>query len=264
MSEFTAAEIHALRDLAESRPGMRILVIGARALAHWIPMPWRKTFDIDVSIPISADEWNELHPTLPGWTAVAAREAAWRVGDGVEIDVLPVSTRDLAAGRMIWPRTGFEMNVQNLRHAFEHAIDVELESGLTIGIAPIAVLVALKATAYMDRPLEREKDLADIAHILEWYPPEDDPRRYEFEVIDLGFTMETVGCFILGKEIAAIIDPPDRVPVVQVIERVQEESDGGRARSLMLRKGPQIWKGDPRALLDRLAALAEGIQIAPH
>ena len=259
MSEFSPAEIRAFRGLAEARPGIRIVLIGARALAHWIPMGWRKTFDIDVSIPITTDEWNELHPTLSGWTAVAAHEAAWKVGDGVRIDVVPVGATDLAAGRIIWPRTGLEMNVQSFRHAFDRAIDVELEPGLSIGIAPLPVLVALKATAYMDQPLEREKDLADLAHILQWYPPEDDLRRFELEVIDRAYTMETAGCFILGREIASVLEPADRVPVVQVIERVREESDGGRARSVMLRQGPRIWGNDPRALLDRIEAVADGI-----
>ncbi len=259
MSEFSAAEIRALRDLAESRPGIRIVLIGARALAHWVPMRWRQSFDIDVSIRITRVEWEEIHPTLLDWTAVTAHEAAWRVGDEVRIDVIPVGATDLAAGLIHWPRSGLEMNVRNLRHAFERAIDIELEPGFRIGVAPVPVLVSLKATAYMDRPQERERDLADLAHILQWYPPDDDPRRFELAVIDRGHTMDTAGCFILGTEIARQIDPADRAPVIQIIERVREESDGGRARSIMLRQGPRIWENDPRALLDRLDAVADGI-----
>ncbi|HEY6559879.1 MAG TPA: hypothetical protein VI072_21495 [Polyangiaceae bacterium] len=52
--------------------------------------------------------------------------------------------------------------------AFEHAEQRKVVHGYTASVAPPRVVAVLKMTAYCDRPVEREHDLEDIAHL--WRP----------------------------------------------------------------------------------------------
>ena len=57
-------------------------------------------------------------------------------------------------------------------------------------VAAIPVLALLKMTAFIDKPVERARDLADLARILEGYLEDYDERRFGSEIIELGIEFE--------------------------------------------------------------------------
>src|ERR1700737_870431 len=94
---------------------------------------------------------------------------------GIKGDVLPAGPSLLAAGEVVWPSTGARMNLTGLRLALEKSIPFEIEPGLSIPVAPVVVISVLKMISYMDRPPVRERDLHDLAYILDnCVPPTDD------------------------------------------------------------------------------------------
>lgn len=79
-------------------------------------------------------------------------------------------------------------------------------------------------TAYLDRPFEREKDLRDLAHILDNYPPNDDDRLFDDEFDDTGLTEEQRRGAILARELAPLIGDDDRAVVNAFIAKMHRDS----------------------------------------
>lgn len=197
MNNFTRAQAQALRQLAELWPD-GLCLIGASALACQIDLP-RHTGDLDISVSVSLDELAAGLGRLDGWKRNPRKEHEWLSATGVKVDVLPAGPTLLAAGEIVWPATGVRMNLTGMRLALATANRIEIESGFSIRVAPVPVIAVLKMISYLDRPAERERDLHDLAHILDKHVAPGDDRRFAPAVLDAGVAMSTpVPTFLVG------------------------------------------------------------------
>jgi len=204
---FTPDQCQALRQFAELWSDTKFCLIGASALACQIDLP-RRTDDLDISVAVSLDKLAAGLPRLDGWRRDPKKEHEWLSPAGIKVDVLPAGPSLLAAGEVVWPGTGARMNLTGLRLALERSITFEVEAGLLIPVAPVEVIAVLKMISYLDRPEERERDLYDLAFILEDHVAPDNERRFAPEVLDAGVAFEHASAYLLGYDLRGLVNDP--------------------------------------------------------
>lgn len=259
MSSLTAGQTASLRALRRLWPDTPLSLIGATALGIQLASFHRHTYDLDVTVAASLEDIPTHLRTLGGWRRHPNREQEWLSPHGVKVDLIPASPELLAAGYIVWPESGIRMSLLGLRHAFERTRSVNLETGLSLEVAPMAAIAILKMVSYQERPRERMRDLGDIAHILEGYLPDEDPRRFADDVIRLDIQYEEVSSYVLGVDLARMVNPAERLTVESFASLVQNDADGGFAQAAMLRDGPPDWHRSREELLLRLRALRRGL-----
>jgi predicted nucleotidyltransferase len=257
VTAFTTAQCQALRELADLWRDTRFCLIGASALACQIDLR-RQTDDLDISVSVSLDELAAGLPRLKAWKRNPEKEHEWRSPVGIKVDVVPAGPSLLAAGEIIWPGTGVRMNLTGVRLALEQGITFEVDRGLSIPVAPVAVIAVLKMISYLDRPAERGRDLQDLAIILEDHVAPDDERRFAVEVLDAGVAFEHASAYLLGRDLRKIVNPSERKGVEDFMARVRDEQHPSATQARMARLGPPSWNQDPDALLARVEAFGLG------
>jgi predicted nucleotidyltransferase len=257
VTAFTTGQCQALRQLAELWNDTRFCLIGASALACQIDLP-RQTNDLDISVSVSLDELAARLPRLDGWRRNPTKEHEWLSSAGIKVDVLPAAPLLLAAGEVIWPNTGARMNLTGLRLALERGMAFEVEPGLSIPVAPVAVITVLKMISYLDRPAERERDLHDLAYIFEDYVSPDNERRFAPEVLDAGVEFEHASAYLLGHDLRQLVNGAERNGVEAFVARVRDERHPSGTQGKMARLGPSSWNGDADELMARVEAFVLG------
>jgi predicted nucleotidyltransferase len=257
VTAFTKEQAEALRQLTELWRDTRFCLIGASALACQIDLP-RKTDDLDISVSVSLDELAAGLPRLKRWKRNPKKEHEWLLPNGVKVDVLPAGPSLLAAGEIIWPETGTRMSLTGMRLALERGITFEVEPGFSIAVAPVAVIAVLKIISYMDRPAQRERDLHDVAHILENYVRPDDERRFATDVLDAEVSYERASAYLLGRDLRQVVNDAERKGVDDFVARVRDERHPSATQARLARLGPRSWGQDPDELLARVEAFVLG------
>jgi predicted nucleotidyltransferase len=257
VTAFTTGQGQALRQLAELWRDTNFCLIGASALVCQVDLP-RRTYDLDISVSVSLDDLTAAMPHLKGWKRNPRQEHEWLSPLGIKVDVLPAGPSLLAAGEVVWPSTGARMNLTGLRLALEKSIPLEIEPGLSIPVAPVVVISVLKMISYMDRPPVRERDLHDLAYILDNYVPPADERRFAQEVIDAQVKYEHASAYLLGHDLRALVNDAERQGVTRFIECVQNERHPSGTQARMARLGPSTWAQNPDELLARVKAFVLG------
>ena len=151
------------------------------------------------------------------------------------------------------------MNLVGFRLAFTDAVSVELASGSAVRVASLRSLVVLKIAAYLDRPWERDSDLADIAHILSEYVASTADQRWSDEILELGLDFEDVSPFVLGKELGALVDSAERHLVQSFLSAIEDPEDRLSTLPRMAARAPAGWT-DPGRLRMRLLAFRRGFE----
>jgi predicted nucleotidyltransferase len=123
-------------------------------------------------------------------------------------------------------------------------------------------LVVLKIAAYLDRPRERDTDLADIAHIMSEYVGSTADRRWSDEIVDLGMDFEDVSPFVLGQEIGALVDAAERRLLQKFFATIEAPEDPLSTLHRMAERAPAAWR-DPARLRLRLSTFRRGIETQP-
>jgi predicted nucleotidyltransferase len=252
---FTEAQVAAMRDLRKVWPNVPLVLVGAGGLAVHRPMHWRKTNDLDLSISLPVSEFPGGLERLPGWRRHSRQEHEFTSPEGVKIDFIPAGPQEIARRELVWPN-GFRMNLTGFRHVFTRALPLEMEPGPEIQVAPLPVIALLKMVAWLDRPAERERDLEDLAHLLDEFVEPHDEAFYGPDITSQQIEYELVSAYLLGCEIGGIANDEERSLVERFIERLL--ADEG-TRSLMARLGPRSWKGDAEELVPRLQAFWRGV-----
>jgi predicted nucleotidyltransferase len=235
------------------------VLIGASALLLRLDTEWRTTRDLDLVVVSSVEGLDDAFARLSGWSRDPRRENRLTNATRVGVDVLPAGPKQLEAGSIEW-RDGRRMSTVGLRHVFEHSDRLEIAKGYSWPVARVSVLTLLKAAAYRDRPNERERDLEDLAQILEYYPSFTDPGRFEPDPRAEGLSFEARGPYLLGRELGAFVDERERRILDDLIGRLLRETDRGVAQGVMLREAPAGWGRDPRALIERVRGLEIGLE----
>jgi predicted nucleotidyltransferase len=210
-------------------PNRRVVLIGAAALSCQLDMRWRRTNDIDLTAVGDPAELAMELATL-GWVRDSRLEYRWTSPNGIRVDVLPATFELLAERRLVFAETGQVMNLTGFDLAFDHVRKLEVEPGCFVDVATIPVVVILKMAAWLDRPSDRERDLEDVAHVLDEYLSSDDLRRWSDEMIDADVQYEEQSAFALGRDIAAIAREDHGALIETFLRVVGDESRPSFAR----------------------------------
>ena len=249
----TAGQLAAIRDIQQLWPEAKVVVIGAAALGFHFDMSWRRTADVDLALTLTLDALPNLS-RQGGWRQHPKREHEFTSPDGARLDLIPAGPQLLQAGGLQW-RDGGVMSLVGLDLAFKHA--VQHESG--VFVAPASVVAVLKMVAFGERPADRERDLVDIAHLLDAYVKEDDARRWDEAPDDCEFDLAPAHLF--GLDVARILEHDVHRSVVSTFLG-QVEPPESSAHLLMLRGGPARWRSEENALVRRLQAFRAGMRAA--
>ena len=258
MIPFLPDEVEVLRVLARSWPSAKTVVLGAAAIRCFMPMRWRVTQDLDLTIAAGIEDSTSVLASIPGWSPDPRHEQRWLTAAGVAVDVVPASTDSLERGYIEWPRTRFRMSLVGMRLAFERDISLSIASDLEVRVAPLYVLTVLKMVAFLERPDAREKDVGDLAHILHGYIGVDSDRRFSSEVPDDLTEFDDVAPYLLGCDVAAVVNPQERQKVLEFIDTIEHDTLGPRLVGRMSVLGPSAWR-DPDGVFKRISAFRRGL-----
>lgn len=218
----TSAQVEALRPLLEEGAAPRFVLIGATALSVHVPLE-RPTYDVDlvlVAAPSEYEPWFERH----GWRQLPKHAHRW-VRDNVYADVLP-ATEDVVRARQVTFKDGAVMSTLGFDLVLAHAQSMPVANTmLRIEVASLATLVVLKIAAWLDRPIERTKDLDDFMHTLRRALPEDAECRWDPEhpVGASGLDFEFQSALHVGLEVGRAISGHHDVLVNRFLKHAQDE-----------------------------------------
>ena len=150
------------------------------------------------------------------------------------------------------------MSLVGLKLAFENNVHVPLRSGGEFPVATVPVVAVLKMGAYRDRSAERGRDLVDLAYVLAEYAEDDLDRWFSPELLALQLDSEDVGAYLLGRDIAEIVDTDERSLVDSFLEIATREDHPTATLVRLAQAGPRGLRDDLDAVLRRLRAFAEG------
>ncbi|HUH06128.1 MAG TPA: nucleotidyl transferase AbiEii/AbiGii toxin family protein [Kofleriaceae bacterium] len=251
----TAHQLAALRDLDEVWPGVNTVIIGATALGCFFDMQWRRTVDVDLVIALEIDEVPGALIGRAGWVQHPRKEHELVSPHGVKIDLLPAGASLMAAGQIQWP-SGQVMSLAGMDLAFQHAQSHAALGDCVARVAPPAVIAMLKMASFNDRPAERERDLSDIAHLLDRYVEDDSERRWD-EALEIE-EFDLAPAYLLGLDIGRIASTETHQSIIDsFLERVADPESA--SHDIMSRSGPSRWRTEVDALSRRFHAFRAGI-----
>jgi len=258
---FSAEQIEVLRNLTRMWSRTPFVLIGASAMNVRMGRRCRETYDLDFVLAVPLARYPAGLESAPGWSRDPRNEQSWRAPGEVRVDIIPVGDGEADRGALTWPRAGIEMSLTGIRLAFDCAVTIHPAPSLEILVAPLEVLVLLKMVAYLDRPSERERDLADIALLLTDYVGDTNDRRYDDDILDLGLNFQEISPYLLGRDLSKVVNRVEREAVMRFLEVIRRTDDSMAAQARMLRHAPASWRRDPEQLIVRIAAFERGFNL---
>jgi predicted nucleotidyltransferase len=255
MSVFTEAQIAGLRDIRALWPGVRLVLVGASALGVHKPMHWRRTNDLDLSVSMSISEFPAGLESLPGWSRHPFKEQEFMSPRGVRVDVVPAGSEHIAKGYLDWP-SGFRMTLLGMRLVFEHAEPLPVTDVPGLELAPLAVLALLKMVAWQDRPADRQRDLDDLAHVIDEYVEPGDEEFYSEFIEQLRVEFDLRSSFLLGLHIGRLVNADELAVAERFLARLHREGTPYVQMSRFRGWGP-----DDDLLEARLKSLHRGLRM---
>jgi predicted nucleotidyltransferase len=225
----TPTQLLALAPLLAASDAPRLILVGATALNAHVPLA-RSTDDVDlvaVAAPSAYEPWFEAH----GFQRARRMVHRWERGRAY-VDVLP-ATADVIRAGTVELQEGVVMSTAGFDLVLQHAQPMRIAgSELTLEVASLATLVVLKLAAWNDRPVEREKDLDDIMHVLRHALPDDADCRWDaaHPVSASGVEFEFQSAFFVGLAVGAIIGPAHRALVHKLLDAARDEDGACFAR----------------------------------
>ncbi len=216
----TTATARELARLRARHPDVDLVVIGAAALAHHVPLS-RTTADVDLAFVVTPADLVTLLEGM-GWQRDPRLEHRWSGPDAFVADALPATPELVAAGGIAFEDGGRVMSLVGYDLVFEHAAAVELPgTDQSIRVASFPTLVILKMAAWLDRPAERRRDLGDLVRSFRERLAVDDERRWgdEHAVGASGLDFDAQSPFFVGLEVAEIALERHRALVDRFVER---------------------------------------------
>ncbi len=259
MTLLSSAQLKVLGRLTEVWKGKRFCLIGAGALHSHRPDYFRETKDLDITVSVSVDEVGSAMQGLPEFVRHKTKEHEWMGPSGVRLDIIPAGPTLLAAGGLVWPESGHHMSLVGFRLALERGAPKRMGPGLTVPVASLDVIVLLKMVAYLDRPGERERDLQDIAYVLENYLSPIDPRRGDDAAYDAQIDFYHESAFVLGQDLGSIMNPLEHEVVQRFLGKLRTAPGPAPMLITMARLGPRRWNGDEDTALGIVDAFAIGL-----
>ena len=101
--------------------------------------------------------------------------------------------------------------------------------------------------------------MADIAHIFQDFVGPDANERWSLEVVDLDLAYEEVSPFLLGRELASVVDDVERARARRFLAAIEDPADRLSTLTRMARLGP-VGLREPEELLARITAFQRGFE----
>ena len=228
-NRFAPAQTQTLLALRKGLPDVRIVLVGAAALACQMDMRWRKTNDLDLTVVAEeADLASRLRGL--GWERHPRYEQRWTSNEGIIVDALPAAVASLAEGKLVFSESGHVMSLVGFDLALAHVMVVPLDGTADLDVATVPVIAVLKMASWLDRPAERERDLVGLAHVLDDYLEPDDLRRWDDDLIESGLSHEDQSAFALGHDVASIAAPTHHQIIERFLAAVSDETSAHSAQ----------------------------------
>jgi predicted nucleotidyltransferase len=254
----TPGQRKTLEEIQSALGDHQWVLIGATALGAQIRMK-RSTYDVDIVVVLGlADAAGLL--VAAGYRRDPKQPQRWYARDDAVIDVLPVTAETIAEGELRFEAENVRMSLVGfdlaLRHTATHAVP---GSSHDVRIATWPALLVLKMVAWLDRPAERPKDLADIASALEYALADDDAIRWDdaHPVGASDLEHEDQAAFYAGLQVGGIIAPHHRVAIDRFLGMVGDPDS--RWFAMMLREANYAGDNRDETLTRRLAAFRRGL-----
>lgn len=228
--------------------------------AHGIPNK-RATMDVDLAFLVESwKEFEALRQRLLAKDDFAEVPSKGihklRFGRELEVDILPfggVENRDRTIA--LPPDNAFVMTMFGFKEALKSTVTVVLPDDARVQVVSLPALAILKLSAWAERGLrEPGKDAHDLLLIVRNYLDAGNRDRMYEEYPEAGgspFDYESAGAWLLGKDMARLLDEAGRSRLAAMIADEADESGDLRLVGDMMRDNPE------RALA-LLAALEEG------
>ena len=224
-----------LAAVASVHADRAIVVIGAAALRWHFPR-FRGTLDLDLCLAVDLDEHGRGLGLPTGWRRQLGVPHRWRTEDGLILDILPAANALLEAGRIVWP-DGTIMDLTGIDLAMRDHHRYAPEQAANIRVASRRALFVAKVAAWLDRPVERQKDLGDLALLLDDYVELDDARRFDEPALT-GVDWSERPAFLLGMDLRAICSARHLAPLREFVRRVGDMHGRERHWLLQVAGGP--------------------------
>jgi predicted nucleotidyltransferase len=250
MTMLLAEQVDAVRQIQNicGRLTVDVVVIGAVAYRLWVQDQYRMTEDVDLVVALDLVDLPRLTEPLiaSGWRQDPRREHRWISPNGARIDLLPAGVRARRDRYLDWPRAETRMSLVGFDHVFQDAVERELAPGLVANVVPLVVLTLLKIVSYLDQPAVRQKDLDDLAAIVEDYE-KDGEKRFTDEVLDAGVDYNEAGAYLLGRDLVRLCTKDDERDAVErflhAIPRSDEDEEPNTRAARFARQGTALARG---------------------
>lgn len=148
--------------------------------------------------------------------------------------------------------TGIDLAMRdNHRYAEQLPVNVTVASRRAMFLAKVA--------AWLDRPADRQKDLGDIALLLDDYVDLDDARRFDEPAL-AGLDWSERPAFLLGMDLRALCSARHLSRLREFMRRVADPD--AREHHWLLQVAPAGWRADSTVLPARLGSLLAGLACA--
>lgn len=245
--------------------GMPFLLAGAMArdlllvYAHDIRSN-RATEDVDLAFLVK--NWDEFEVVRRKLIASGEFSEIPRKGihklrfqRTLEVDILPfggVERRDRSI--VLPPDNAFEMSMFGFKEALGSTVTVLLPDDARVQVVSLRALAILKFSAWAERRLrEPRKDAYDLLLIIKNYATASGERLYDANphVVGSPSDYEAAGAWLLGKDMAQLLDEIGRERLARII--ADEADEAGQLRLV-----GDMTRDDPDRALVLLAALEDG------
>lgn len=243
-------------------------IVGALArdlwLVHRLGIPAaRQTNDADFALAVASwqafNDFREALLVCGEFSEVRGQMHRLIHRNGVPIDLLPFGEIERPDSSIAWPPDGaFVMSVFGFREATAQTVEVRLPGNATSRVVTLPALAVLKVDAWKDRHLRSpRKDAYDLQLIIRHYADfQASDRLYENNPYLIGSPADyqLAGAWLLGKDMALLLDVKGRQQLVQTIAS-EADSDG------QLRLAGEMMQGNEERALALLAALRNGFLV---
>lgn len=247
LPENTIGILRSVKTTAD-RLGIPSFIVGATArdiVLEYVhnARPGRATSDVDFGIAVETWEKFEIFKK-----ALIERESfradskmeqrLWRgkTPEEMKIDLIPYGKLESPPGTITFPPTGFELNTNGFREAFNAALTIEIADDLQVKVVSLAGLAVLKFIAYNDRPQERQTDLEDVLFVARNYLDADNEERLYADdelMSEEDFDVRTVGARLLGRDMADLLtEQSEKVILAHLSEESGDADDPGLTRTV--------------------------------
>jgi predicted nucleotidyltransferase len=166
------------------------------------PYGSRITLDVDMSVRVHGwKEYDSLKKELikSGFLEKAGAPEHRLFYKDTFVDLIPYDRSLISDNILVWPKSGFRMNMRGFQKIFQNAQPVQIEEGISVPVIPVPLSILLKIETWLDR--YELHDLEDIVYMLDQYETvEVSERRFEVLASET-LSYENSGAYLAGADL---------------------------------------------------------------